>query len=379
MRFAVALMLLIGTVSCTRAPERAATAPEGPIPVTTHTVAFTDWPVVYETVGTVRPRWEATVAAKVMGYVREVHVREGDRVRQGQSLVMLDSRDLEAAYRQAEAALHEAKDAVPEADNGVAAAKANLELAEVTLRRMRDLFEKKSVSNQEFDEAAARHKAAQAAYEMALAKRRQLDAKIRQAEQALEAARITRSYANIEAPFDGRVTTKHVDPGDLATPGAPLLTLEREGAWRLEAPVAESQIIHIRPGHRVTVVLEALGRTVESRVVEVVPAVDPAARSYTVKMDLPSVPGLHSGMFGRARFALGTRQALAIPLGAIQERGQLQSVFVAEGGFARTRMITAGSVESGLREVLSGLNAGERVIVPIPAGLRDGVRVEARP
>lgn len=379
MRFAAALMIAVGLASCTHAPERAETRRAKLVAVQTRTVAMADWPVIYEAVGTVRPRLEATVAAKVMGYVREVNVRAGDRVRQGQLLIALDSRDLDAAYRQAEAALHEAKDAMPEADSGVAAAKANLELAEVTFRRMQELFEKKSVSNQEFDEAAARRKAAHAAYEMAVAKRRQLDAKIRQAEQALEAARVMRSYAEIRAPFEGRVTAKRVEPGDLATPGTPLITLEREGAWRLEAPVAESQIAQIRQGHKVTVILEALGRTVESRVAEVVPAVDPAARSYTVKIDLPALPGLHSGLFGRARFPLGTRKALVLPEGAIQERGQLQSVLVAEGGLARTRMVTAGLAVGGLREVLSGLNPGEQVIYPVPAGLTDGARVEVRP
>lgn len=379
MRFAAVLITAVGLVSCTHVPEQVKTGPVRVFAVQTRTVAIVDWPVIYEAVGTVRPRLEATVAAKVMGYVREVRVREGDRVRQGQLLIALDSRDLDAAYRQAEAAVHEAKDAVPEADSGVAAANANLELAEVTFRRMQDLFQKKSVSNQEFDEAAARRKAAQAAYEMAVAKRRQLDAKIRQAEQALEAARVMRSYAEIRAPFDGRVTAKRVEPGDLAMPGTPMITLEREGAWRLEAAVAESQIAQIRPGHKVTVVLEALDRTVESRVAEVVPAVDPAARSYTVKMDLPAVPGLHSGMFGRARFPLGTRKVPAVPEGAIQERGQLQSVLVAEGGVARTRMITAGAAAEGLREVLSGLNPGEQVIYPVPAGLTDGARVEVRP
>ncbi len=379
MRLAVALLIAAGTLSCTHTRQEAVTGAAAPAPVQTHTAGMVNWPVRYEAIGTVRPKQEATVAAKVMGYVREVAVREGDRVRQGQVLVVLDARDLEAAYRRAEAALEEARDAVPEADNGVASAKANLELAEATFRRMQDLFEKKSVSNQEIDEAAARRKAALAAFEMAVARRRQLDAKIRQAEQALEGARLMRSYAEIPAPFDGWVTAKRVNPGDLATPGTPLLTLEREGAWRLEASVAESQISQIRPGHKVRVVLEALGQVIESRVTEIVPAVDPVARSYTVKMDLPVVAGLRSGMFGRARFPLGTRKVLAVPEGAIQERGQLQFVYVAEAGLARTRMITTGDADGDLREVLSGLNPGERVVYPVPRGLTDGARVEVRP
>ena len=166
-----------------------------------------------------------------MGYVREVKVQTGDHVREGQLLVTLDARDLDANARRAEAAREEVRTSVPEADSAVAAAKANLDLAQTTFNRMKELFQKKSISNQEFDEASAKLKAAQAAYEMARARRTQLDAKLAQAEQEVRATEVTRSYAEISAPFAGIVTAKSVDPGTLAVPGAPLLTIERDGAY----------------------------------------------------------------------------------------------------------------------------------------------------
>jgi RND family efflux transporter MFP subunit len=314
-----------------------------------------------------------------MGYVREVKVQAGDRVREGQLLVTLDARDLDVNSRRAEAALIEVRSSAPEADSAVAAAKANLDLAQATFKRMQDLFSKKSISNQEFDEASAKLKAAQAAHDMARARRVQLDAQAARVQQEVRATEVARSYAEITAPFAGVVTAKSADPGALALPGAPLLTIEREGAYRLEASVEESRLSAIRVGQAVSVTLDGEDRTLEARVSEIVPAVDAASRSYTVKIDLPSAPVLRSGVFGRASFQLGSRPTLTIPAAAVSDRGQLQSVLVAENGVARIRMITAGQKSKDQVEVLSGLTAGEKVIFPVPRGLADGARVEARP
>ncbi|MCS7316489.1 MAG: biotin/lipoyl-binding protein, partial [Bryobacteraceae bacterium] len=174
-----------------------ATDAASPVRVRAAVVSETPWPAVHEAPGTVRARTAAVVAAKVMGYVREVRVRVGDLVRQGQVLIELDARDLEANWRQAQAALDEARSAVPEAESALAAAKAGLELAQATFRRMEDLFQKRSISNQEYDEARARLRQAEAQLEMAQARRQQLAAKILQAEQAVQAAEVVRGYARI--------------------------------------------------------------------------------------------------------------------------------------------------------------------------------------
>jgi len=92
-----------------------------------------------------------------------------------------------------------------------------------------------------------------------------------------------------------------------------------------------------------------------------------------------SVPSLRSGAFGRASFQVGSRSTLTIPASAVTERGQLQSVVVADNGVAHTRLITTGQKNKDHVEVLSGLTAGEKVIFPIPSSLSDGVAVEVRP
>jgi RND family efflux transporter MFP subunit len=306
-------------------------------------------------------------------------VQTGDHVREGQLLVTLDTRDLDISSRRAEAAREEVRTAVPEADGAVEGAKANLDLAKVTFGRMQDLFQKTSISNQEFDEASAKLKAAQAAYQMAAARRLQLNSKLAEVDQEVRSTEVTRSYADVLAPFAGVVISKSVEPGSLALPGAPLFTIEREGTYRLEASVEESRLAAIRIGQPVSVTLDSVDRTLDARVTEIVPAVDAASRAYTVKIDLPSVPAIRSGIFGRASFQLGNRSRLGIPANAVTERGQLQSVLVADSGIARIRLITTGQKMKDRVEVLSGLTAGEKVIFPAPAGLADGARVEVRP
>ena len=370
-----ALIVLAGC-GAPREVHSAGSAPA--IGVTVVRVTAQQWPSLYEATGTVRARSSATIAAKWMGYVREVNVQVGDHVRSGQLLVSLDTRDLDASAGRAAAAHDEVRGAIPEADSAVRGAKANLDLAQVTFRRMNELYGKKSISDQEFDEASAKLKAAQAAYEMAQAKRTQLDAKLAQANQEVRAAEVTRSYSEVQAPFAGVVTAKSVVPGDLALPGAPLLTIDGEG-YRFEAAVEESRLAAIHQGQAVSVTLDGMNQTFDARVSEIVPAVDAASRAYTVKIDLPRSPAVRSGVFGRAVFALGSRTVIAVPSRAVTERGQLQSVYVVDNGVARTRLVTLGEKSKDQVEALSGLNECESVIFPVPPGIADGARVEAKP
>jgi RND family efflux transporter MFP subunit len=376
----VLFVSLLWLAGCSEGPpnerEKASSAA---IPVTVERAGMQTVPSLYEATGTVRARVSTMISSKLMAYVREVKVQLGDRVREGQTLVTLDSRDLDAAARRAAAAQDELRHAVPEADSAVAVAKANLDLAQATFQRMNELYGKKSISDQEFDEATGKRKAAQANYEMMQARRAQLDAKMAQIEEDIRTADVARSYAEITAPFAGLVTAKTVEPGILAAPGVPLLTLEREGAYRLEASVEESRLAEIHLGQPVRVKLDGVDRTLDARVSEIGPVVDAASRAYTVKINLPVLGVIRAGSFGRATFELGSRSLLTIPVTAVTERGQLRSVLVAENNVARTRLITLGQRAGDRVEVLSGLNAGEAVVTSASGDIADGIRIEVRP
>jgi RND family efflux transporter MFP subunit len=320
--------------------------------------------------GTVRARQTAAIAAKIVADILDVRVQAGDRVAAGQPLILLDRRNLEAGLHRAEAARTEAENAVAETENAITAANASLDLARATHKRFEDLVAAAAVSKQEFDESLARLKNARAAVDIAVSRRRQAEAHRSQAEAELSAQRVALTYSELNAPFSGLVTERKADPGSLATPGMPLLLLEREGLLRLEASIDESRLGMVRIGAQVPVEIDGLSRMLSGRVDEITPAIDPTTRSFIAKINLPAVTGMRAGMFGRAAFDGNSREALLVPGSAVLERGQIRSVYVLEKDVPRLRLVTVGEVHDQRLEILSGLTAGEKVVVTPPQEAR---------
>jgi RND family efflux transporter MFP subunit len=372
-----AVILMNGCGHGTRQePLAAAAKPSGTVSLAT--VVEEDLPTTVDIPGTVRAAVSTTLAARVIGHIREVRVRPGDRVAANQVVVVIDARDLESMLLQAKAAEREAHSGVAEADNAIALANAQLVLARSTFGRMENLYAAKSISTQEFEEAQAKLRTAEAAKEMAMSRRAQLDSRIEQAKQGSASADVQRTYAEVRTPFAGIVTEKKAEAGQMATPGAPLLTIEQTGRYRLEAPVEEALLGQVRVGDTVSVALDSSELPVAARITEIVPAIDAASRSFLVKATLPAMAVVRSGMFGRLRIKRGIRSVVLIPAGAISKRGDLENVMVVEEGIARTRMISTGVRQDGRVEVLSGLQKGEKVVHPLAPGLTDGAKVEVR-
>ena len=332
----------------------------------------------YVATGTVKARTTSVLSARVMGYLRELKPQPGQMVKAGDVVAVIDAKEIETGVRQAEAARNEARSALPEVDNAIAAAKAQLDLANATFQRMKSLLDQKSITRQEFDEVAARQRMAKANHEMTRARRPQLEQKIRQADEAVAQATIQKGYTIVTAPFAGIVVERKAEPGMLAAPGMPLLVIEQAGSYRLETGVEEGRLGRIRIGMAVKVDLESSDRPLTGRVEEIVPALDAGSRTFLVKIGISGGGTLRSGMFGRARFALGEKRALVAPWTAIVEQGQVQKVFVVDGGVARGRMVTTGARQGANVEILSGLSKGEKLVAPVPAKLADGGKVEVR-
>ncbi len=378
--------LAVATISCGGSEPRKSITQTAAVPVRTAEAASEKWPADYQVTGTVQAKATATLSSKVMATVEQVLVQPGDHVTAGQFLIGLDTRDLDTGLRRAQAIQAQAQEAVPEAANAVSGAKANLALTDITLKRMEKLAEQRSVTKQELDEAAAKEASAQAAYEMAAARQQQSESRVKQADQEVLAASLTRNDTKINAPFAGLVIAKSTQPGDLVRPGSPLLTLEQSVGYRLEVNVDESRLGLVRAGMQADVAIDGAGGCDGlARVSEVVPTVDPQSRSYVVKIDLPPVgeakpcAALRSGMFGRATLTEGDRTVIAIPSTALRESGQLQSVFVVEDGRAHARIVTAGQSRGASVAVLSGLQPGEKVVTPIPQVLTDGALIASAP
>jgi len=346
------------------------------IPVTAATVTMTNLADTFDAGGVVQARTTATMTARILAPVREVRAVPGDRVRTGQVLLVLDGRDLAAHARSARAAELAAGQAASASAAEQQEADAALTLARATHSRIAALQAKRSATTQELDEATAALHTAEARAAGAVARTKEATSGVDSASAASEAAVTTASFALITAPFDGVITEKMVEPGNMATPGTPLMRLEDTRGFRLDVRVDQSRIGLIRAGERVAVSLDsgAGGATavVTGTVTEIGLAVDADARAFLVKITLPDAATLRSGMFGRARFAGVTRRALTVPAGAIVRQGQVASVFVVEKGVARLRLVNVQNTE-----VLAGLSEAEMVIVSPGAGVTDGRRVHA--
>jgi multidrug efflux pump subunit AcrA (membrane-fusion protein) len=380
-RFAAAAALTAGLASsgCSRAEEAAQDEAPLPLTVSTARVAEGDLAETFEAGGVVQSRTTATVAARILAPVAEVRVVPGQQVQAGETLVVLDSRDLGAHERSARSALLASEQAAAAAAAEQLAADAALTMARSTHRRISDLAATKSATPHELDDVTAALRAADARAAGAGARTAQALAAVESARAASEAAAATASYAVVSAPFSGVITEKLAEPGNMASPGSPLLRLEDTRAFRLEVRVDESRVDRVRAGESVSVRIDsagpAAGRVVQGTVSEIARAMDADARAFLVKIALPDSPGLRSGLFGRARFALPPRRALAVPPEAIRRTGQVTAVFVVDRGVARLRLVSLRGTE-----VLAGLADGELVIVNPPHGLTDGQRVstEAR-
>jgi multidrug efflux pump subunit AcrA (membrane-fusion protein) len=370
----VATALIAGCNSAQKMGGGSSAVVEG---VKVETVQFQETPEVYEAVGTIRSSTSSVLAAQISGTVREIRVKTGDRVQQGQVLALLDDRSPRAQLGVAEAGVEESAQGMAEVEQALLAASADRAFAEATYRRYQDLLAKNSVSRQEFDGAEAHYKAAVAQEASLAAKKKQMRARQQQAKAQQESAEALFSYSRILSPISGVVTAKSVDAGTVVMPGTPILTVEDTAHYRLEAILPEQFVTKVGIGREVTVTTDR--SNCEGRVVEIVPAADAASRTFVVKVELPGNCECHSGQYGKARFPVGEQRLLTVPRSSLLERGQLEGVFVVNArGVVEHRLVKTGKNLGDRLEVISGLGEGERVATSQTDRLNDGVRVETR-
>jgi membrane fusion protein, multidrug efflux system len=359
-------LALAALAGCSSERETASVTPETVSNVSLLPARAANVPDMVEAVGTLRAAQTSQLASQMMGNIVEIRVHEGDRIQRGQLLAVLDD-------AQSRAALDRATAADLASQQGIAAADSDFALAEATFKRYQTLYDKKSVSPQEFDEVKARYQGAQARRDMARAAQSQATAAVQQAHNAF-------GYTRILAPFDGIVTEKKADVGTLASPGITIFTVEDLRRYRLEATVNETDLRYVRMGQQIPVVIDAVrNKELKGKVVEIVPAADSASRSFLVKIEMPSDPALRSGLFGRAQFSRGERFSLLIPRTAVVERGQLQGVYVLDQNkIANLRYVTLGKPCGTQVEVLAGLQAGESLISDPGSRELSGKKIESR-
>lgn len=375
------LVLATAAAGCAATPQKT-DVDEPAISVTVGRVAEGDLIRTFEAGGVVRARSTALIASRVMAPIVQVHVRPGDTVRRGATLVTLDAREIQANASRADAASRSAAESARAAAADVTAAQSAVVLARATHDRMAGLYARRSATAQELDQAVAALAAAEAQQTSAQARLGSADAASEATKAAAKAAAVNATYEVLSSPFDGVVTQRRVDPGSMAVPGVPLLTIEDPATCRLEVQLDESRAGGVSIGRPVSVRFDSASdsgassadRWIDGRVAEI-ERVDPSSHAFLIKIDVPSSTSLRSGVFGRARIGGPTERALVAPTSALLKRGQLTFAYVVEDGRARLRPVSPGASDGDRTEVLAGLRADDQVVTNPPQSLRDGGRI----
>lgn len=350
-----------------------------PVKTVIRKITSTTQPIYYEATGTVRPKVAATISAKVMGEIKKIMVNAGDTVKKGQTLLHIEGRQITAGLQQAEAGLREARQGEQAALSGFQSAQAAAGLAEATHKRYKNLLASQSVSQQEFDEVESRYRQAQAALSQAKFMQDAAMERVNQAKAAVSSAKSAFEDTTLTSPYDGTITAKLVDAGDMASPGLPLLKIEETGRMEVHLLLPETYIDHVAIGNTVSVVFPSQKKepAIAGIITTIDPAADPATRSFQIKITLPEISGIRAGMFARIMVPIGEAGMILIPATAVVHRGQLTAVFIVDDQqIARFRLIRVGRSFNDQLEVVSGLKDQDRYITAPDTEIADGVKVE---
>ena len=315
----------------------------------------------YAAVGTIRPKTETRIEARVTGQVLAVQVHPGDPVTKGTLLVSLDNRQLTSRQDQARQALKTAQAGREQARHALDAARAAFKQAESNYNRVKTYYQNQAATAQELEKAESTYRQTEADVKRAEEALTAADAGIMQARAVVNESGISLEYTRILAPEDGVVLKRFVEPGDLALPGKPLVALRTSGALRLEAYVREGLIARVTPGATLDVDIATLNQVVAATVEEIVPYADPDSRTFLVKAAIPPVEGLYPGMFGKLRIPVGRQRIVTIPGDAVRRVGQLEQVRVRIGDTWQIRHVKTGIRLGDAVEILSGLEGSETI------------------
>lgn len=326
----LAILSLLVSAGCNDPAEKPATLSLPPVEVQVEPLTESLVPVQVELAGTVQAVEHATLSARVAGQVVELPVQLGTKVNKGDLLVKISAAEINARLVQAETQLAQAQ-------RNLARESRLLEVDASTRETVKTLKELVQIN-----EAARRE------------------------------AQAMLGYTEIRAPFAGTVTDKRIEVGDLASPGAPLLKLENGTAFEVVIQVPEAQSHSLNLESRLPLLVPTAGLALEAQVREISPSVDPISRTTQIKLALPAAPELRSGQFARVALIDSRAQTLMINRAALRQNGQMQQVFVAEQGLARMRLVRTGAEFEGRIEILSGLQAGDQVVISAIESLQDG-------
>ncbi len=295
----------------------------------------------------------ASLSTRMMGFVNKVHVNVGQKVSKGQLLISINNSELSAKQAQTSA--------------GITEAQAAFNNAEKDYQRFQNLFAENSATQSELDNQRARFEMAQARLEGAKQMRNEVQSQF--------------AYSDLRAPFDGVITSKLIDEGDMANPGVPLISVEGPGSFEVAASVPEGEISKIKSGAKVQVLIKSLEVTLPGIVTEVSSSARNTGGQYSVKVVLDKTDAnILSGMYATVQFPVektgDATSAVLIPTESIVHRGELTGIYtVSQSNTAILRWLRLGRSVGDNVEVLSGLSADEKFIINAEGKLFNGARL----
>ncbi len=316
---------------------------------------------IYEAVGTIRPLTESIIESQVSAQVLNVSCTPGTRVKKGQLLITLDARQLNTKLNQANEGLSVARKNQSQKHKATAESKVNLDQARATYDRTKTLFDSGIVPSQKLEIDKSSFLQAKARLEKNQEGEKSARASIRKAEEFVNEAKIALSFTRITSPATGVVVERKIDPGEQAIPGKTLLLIQTSGSLRLEANVREGLINRVIMDKEYKVSIQTIGKTIVSRIEEIVPYADPITRTFLVKASLTKTENVYPGMFGRLLIPLEKQTTLLIPQNSISHVGQLELVQVNKDNRWESVYIKTGKSYGDKIEVLAGLSGNETI------------------
>jgi RND family efflux transporter MFP subunit len=340
--------------------------------------------------GEFRPYQEVDLHAKVAGYIKAIYVDVGDKVKEGQTLAILEVPELNAQVLAAQAAMRRSKEGINRAEKDLNRAQSAYTAAHAAYTRLKQasLARPGLIAEQELDDSLAKDQEAEAQVGSASAALAEARSQLSVSEADQQHYEALEAYSHITAPFTGVVTKRYADTGSLIQAGTssntqamPVVTLAQWNRLRLVVPVPESAVPELHLGSAIDVVVPALGRTFKGKVARFADALSDETRTMRAEIDVENLDGkLVGGMYAETALLLHqANNALSIPVQAVKRNGaQARVMVVSPSGVVEERSVQLG-VESGeLVEVISGLQEGDQVIVGNLSQFQSGEHVQPK-
>ena len=329
--------------------------------------------------GILTPDQTVNVYSQQTGHATQVTVSVGDKVKAGQLLVKIDSRELNAQLAEAEASMRSVEDQASQAQVGISTAKANLDLAQKSFDRISALYKTQAVPKNQMDDVQNKLELAQSAYQNAQKQYQLLSGSgLAQAKARIELIQVQISNTTIASPIDGVVTNKNVNPGELVTTGAPVMTVADTSTLKLQGTVSQDAVPLMSMGQKVQVRVDGLPNVkYEGTITQIGPVAVSTGQYFPVVVSLKNNGSLLAGMTAMSSFNLTAPQSVVIPASAVQRDGHDSYVYVVKNGTVTRTRVEVGIQNSTDITVASGLAAGDVVATSNIDTLQNGMAVAA--